>query len=813
MWIERLEIDGFGRLRGAFELASGLNVVVGDNEAGKSTLHDALVRALFGFSDRERRGSASPWRRSRPWDPSRPYRARALVHGARGRSYWIEWDFEAHAVRLLDAATGEDESARVVGKGKAVQLGEYLLGIDLDNFRGVCCLDQTAIIPVQRSDWLAAALQKAVASVAGEAGVEGADGRLRDLVSRLGYRADTYKPTSTGRALRLGRERERLRRELEAARAARDRAQELAAALARARARRSELEEREAEMRGRLLAAELRAAQGRLEEARRLADKARDVPEAVPDGPFAEAAEIRARIDHVEGEVARWEEEAERAARDVAELEERRQGLAARYRALEPDEGIDDSHEAAVREAWAALQALSGQADAPARSSSGRRRSLAWIALVVLTLGLAWLLAKAARALADRIARRAQEAARARQRQELAERLRAELARAGVAGGGDLREACTAYLAACGRRRERVALGRELAEIETEMARRAEPVRALERARASLGELEAELRRLYERAGIPAADLAAAGRALAQLEEAREQALRRKQEAEAAAKALETVLAGEGIADLERRASELARRLSEHDSRYGGAPAEPIEVDRGRRALEDLEGKVRGAVEEEARLRAELEGLEEGLPRVSELEEELSAVEDELRRLELYRDAARLAREALSEAAQEVHRAFAPQLNGALARALPRITGGRYAEALVADDLSLKVRAPETGELVEPERLSRGTQDQIFLVQRLEIARLLDPTTGAAPLLLDDPFAHFDPTRLRLGLELLAEVAQERQVILFSEDPALVDLAGRVYSRVHVVSLAPVEPPQGAPPSPAASSAARREAT
>lgn len=55
MWIERLDIDGFGRLAGPFVFGPGLTLVTGPNEAGKTTLQEALVRAMFGFTSKERR--------------------------------------------------------------------------------------------------------------------------------------------------------------------------------------------------------------------------------------------------------------------------------------------------------------------------------------------------------------------------------------------------------------------------------------------------------------------------------------------------------------------------------------------------------------------------------------------------------------------------------------------------------------------------------------------------------------------------------------------------------------------------------------
>ncbi len=88
MLISKLDIRGFGRLTGPFAFAPGLNVVVGDNESGKSTLHDALIRALFGFSKSERRMRDGRTKKDdrKPWD-------------------------------------GDEVTAEVLGKGNEVQFG------------------------------------------------------------------------------------------------------------------------------------------------------------------------------------------------------------------------------------------------------------------------------------------------------------------------------------------------------------------------------------------------------------------------------------------------------------------------------------------------------------------------------------------------------------------------------------------------------------------------------------------------------------------------------------------------------------------
>ncbi len=194
-------------------------------------------------------------------------------------------------------------------------------------------------------------------------------------------------------------------------------------------------------------------------------------------------------------------------------------------------------------------------------------------------------------------------------------------------------------------------------------------------------------------------------------------------------------------------------------------------------------------VEELAELRARIEEREAGMDDPAELELQLEQARSERARLERYRDAARMAREELAAAAREAHQRVAPHLNAALARELPRITRGRYHEAMVGDDLSIRVVAPGSGEVVDVERLSRGTRDQVALIERLELARLLDPTGGGAPLLLDDCFAHTDEHRLPLALELLAEVAEHRQVILFTSDRDVVDAVRAADGAATIIEL------------------------
>lgn len=209
MWIERLDIAGFKQLRGAFAFGPGLTVVHGPNEAGKSALQEAILRALFGFTASERRlhAGASVLTRAQPWTGG-AYGVSAVVREAReGRSLLIAWNFADHSVSVHDGDTGEDFSAEVRGQRQDVGLGRWLLGLDLDDFRQACCLYQVAVEPVVHSDGLVGALRAAVEQGAADGGITAADELLKTFLgTRLGVHSRWYTPLSGGERARIDRE-------------------------------------------------------------------------------------------------------------------------------------------------------------------------------------------------------------------------------------------------------------------------------------------------------------------------------------------------------------------------------------------------------------------------------------------------------------------------------------------------------------------------------------------------------------------------------------------------------------------------------
>ncbi|MDX2288836.1 MAG: hypothetical protein NW217_08465 [Hyphomicrobiaceae bacterium] len=208
-----------------------------------------------------------------------------------------------------------------------------------------------------------------------------------------------------------------------------------------------------------------------------------------------------------------------------------------------------------------------------------------------------------------------------------------------------------------------------------------------------------------------------------------------------------------------------------------------------RQALADNETEVAGLKVRLAALTGELTVSDEagiGL-RVGELEGELARVSGELSRMESDIAALRLLDEALAAARQETSSRITEPVARRLVPYLDRVLKG----AQVEFDAALLPVALRRGNAREGlDQLSEGTQEQLAVLTRLAYGRLLAETGEAAPVILDDPFAYSDETRLGHMFDVLADAATAHQVIVLTCRESLFEpLHG------HRLSLRPWQPP------------------
>ena len=195
---------------------------------------------------------------------------------------------------------------------------------------------------------------------------------------------------------------------------------------------------------------------------------------------------------------------------------------------------------------------------------------------------------------------------------------------------------------------------------------------------------------------------------------------------------------------------------------------EPAEQDDLTVTREETTAALQEALLEQQQLQnrlGEIRGRMVSLGSEPEIRRKLYRLETRIGDLEQTYAALMLAQKTLGRASAELQRRFAPRIAEKARSLMARMTGGRYDRIRLDSDLSLQAGAAGETTLRDALWRSEGTMDQLYLSLRLAVAEEL---TADAPLVLDDALVRFDEERLAAVLEILAEIAEEKQVIVFS---------------------------------------------
>jgi DNA repair protein SbcC/Rad50 len=198
MRIERVNAHAFGPfVDRTLELAPGMTVVCGPNEAGKSSWHAALYAGLCGM--RRKPGRSGEDRefaeRHRPWDGER-WEVGVTVRLSDGRGVELRHNLaNLTDCRASDTATGRDVSAEIMHENTPD--GALYLGLTRRSLLPTICIRQADLLAVlDSSDLLQEHLQRAAATGGTDEPAERAIKRLRDYHStRVGLeRQNSTRP-------------------------------------------------------------------------------------------------------------------------------------------------------------------------------------------------------------------------------------------------------------------------------------------------------------------------------------------------------------------------------------------------------------------------------------------------------------------------------------------------------------------------------------------------------------------------------------------------------------------------------------------
>ena len=200
MKLLEINLDGFGRLiNRQYQFHPKVNVIYGRNEAGKTTLQQAIVALLYGFYNGQRalQNEKLLHERFRPWQGD-VYAGNLKYKLDAGQTIMVQRNFAHEDVPtlLLDGVTGEDIASQY-SRGKRGQIGfmEKQIGMTRQVFLTTACVQHGALRSLQAneansiSDAILRLLDSAVTETSAEIAIERLDKTLHEIGSDRSQKA------------------------------------------------------------------------------------------------------------------------------------------------------------------------------------------------------------------------------------------------------------------------------------------------------------------------------------------------------------------------------------------------------------------------------------------------------------------------------------------------------------------------------------------------------------------------------------------------------------------------------------------------
>lgn len=156
------------------------------------------------------------------------------------------------------------------------------------------------------------------------------------------------------------------------------------------------------------------------------------------------------------------------------------------------------------------------------------------------------------------------------------------------------------------------------------------------------------------------------------------------------------------------------------------------------------------------------------MPDLSRIEEEEKRIQERLEEAESRYRGLDSARKILADAYAEMENYFAPQVNERAGVYLSKLTSGKYRSLHVDRSFDMELAAEGEYTYRSADFFSGGTIDQAYLSLRLAVSDLVHPKENRLPLFLDDALTQYDDDRAKAALLLLDEIAADRQILFFS---------------------------------------------
>lgn len=189
MKILTAHINGYGKfVAKTFNFKQGMNVIVGYNETGKSTLMSFIKSMLYGHKKNEREGkdgNLPEFKKYKPWHTEK-YSGYLIVETDDGQILRIERDFNDKSMAIYNE-NNEDITSEFSFSKESGMLGQDLLGMDLECFinSSYICQDKS-VLYMEDKEHIAQKLMNISESAEQDISVANAIKILKDGITELG---------------------------------------------------------------------------------------------------------------------------------------------------------------------------------------------------------------------------------------------------------------------------------------------------------------------------------------------------------------------------------------------------------------------------------------------------------------------------------------------------------------------------------------------------------------------------------------------------------------------------------------------------
>lgn len=185
-------------------------------------------------------------------------------------------------------------------------------------------------------------------------------------------------------------------------------------------------------------------------------------------------------------------------------------------------------------------------------------------------------------------------------------------------------------------------------------------------------------------------------------------------------------------------------------------------------------------------LKSKLEFFATRISDLVNIEEEINRTTSNIQVFDHKRAAIEVAKNTIEDLSKDIHRQFAPAINKRVGKVIEQITDGKYKAVRIDDKLEMSVINPISRENININSLSGGTIDQLYFALRFEIINSM--SDSRLPLILDDCFIQYDDIRLENILRFIKDKAKERQIILFTCQKREMELLNKIDANYNLVA-------------------------